>query len=424
MRPRRSLPVSPPEEGGVSAAHNRAGDGLLLASTMMAASLVQFSVGALAPLILVDLDISRARLGVLLSCYYLIAALTSPAFGRLTGRIGGSAGLKLVVLLAVGGNLAVSTADSQGVLVVGLVLAGLAVAAANPATNLAIAQLPPPHGVLVGIKQSGFQFAAVVAGSLVPLVARFYGWRTSFAFAATLCLVVFGSLLRWRPDRVESPPLSNQSSPVATVPGVGVLSAYAFFMGIGIANVGVYLTLFAHERLAFPEQTAGAVVAIVGVGAVVARIAWNVLIERGTGRFTDQRSVLFLIALISIAATGAVVASERWHPALVWGAALALGISAAAWNGVVMLGLVRRTSAPRVLGKASGRVQGAFFAGLATGPPVFGLLVDRGGNYAFGWLWTALSFVAALVVVLRLPATAPRVAIDEADMTIPREELQ
>ncbi len=408
MRPRRTLSASPPRSAGVRLRRTRAGDSARLASTMMSASLVQFAVGALAPLILVDLHLSRARLGVLLSCYYVTAALASPAFGRLTGRIGGPAGLKLVVLLAIGGNVAVSVSAGQGVLVAGLLLAGLAVAAGNPATNLAIAQLPPPHGVLVGIKQSGVQLAAVVAGSLLPLVARWYGWRAAFAVAAVLGLVVFLSLLRWRPVRTAPVPAANEPLAAGPMPGVGLLAAYAFCMGIGTANVGVYLTLFAHERLAFTEQVAGGVVAVVGIAAVMARIGWNVLVERGTGRFTDQRSVLVVIALIATAGTATIVGSAHWSPSLVWVAAGLIGVSAAAWNGVVMLGLVRGSTAPRMLGKASGRVQGAFFAGLATGPAVFGLIVDRAGDYAYGWLWTALSFAVALVVVLLLPAPPSR----------------
>jgi hypothetical protein len=90
---RISLPAAPEPH----AVGPRLAGGAQLAATMMAASLVQFAVGALAPLILTDLELSPAALGVLLNGYYLMAALTSPGFGGLTGSMGGRRGLKLVV---------------------------------------------------------------------------------------------------------------------------------------------------------------------------------------------------------------------------------------------------------------------------------------------------------------------------------------
>jgi predicted MFS family arabinose efflux permease len=377
---------------------------------MMSASLVQFTIGALAPLILVDLGISRARLGVLLSAYYLTAAATSAGFGKLIGGIGGRAGLRIVASLAVTACLAVSVAHDQLVLGAGLLLAGLAVAAANPATNLAIAQLPPPHGVLVGVKQSGFQFAAVVAGSVMPLIAGQYGWRAAFLVEAAMGAIVLLTLITWRRLLAQPTPHPPVAEEVASTRGIGTLAAYAYLMGIGTANAGVYLALFAHQRLAFSAQTAGAVVLVLGLASVSARIGWNLLVERVHHRWADQRSVLIMIAVIAIGSTGTIAASAWWGATLLWAGALGIGLSASAWNGVVMLGLVSRDTAPRALGKSSGQVQGAFFLGLATGPPVFGLLVDGTGHYGFGWLWSAVSFGAALVVALRL--VAPTLSYD------------
>lgn len=397
---RHSLPAAPDRSAGRPA--RRMASGARLASTMMSASLVQFAIGALAPLILADLELSRAALGMLLSAYYLIAALTSPAFGGITGRIGGRGGLILVACLAIAANLVIAGADNPLLLCVGLLLAGLSVAVANPATNLAISQLPPPHGVLMGVKQSGFQLAAVVAGSLLPLIAHHFGWRTSFAAAAIIGAAVLVSLLRWAPAPFLQRRGNGQAARVAT--GVAALAAYALCMGIGIANVNVYLVLYAHERLAFTPQSAGALVAVLGLSAVFARIGWSVVVERGGRRLSGQRAVLILIAFVAIGATGVIVLAARLSAPLVWPAALGIGLSAAAWNSVVMLGLVRERLGPKSLGQASGRIQGAFFIGLAAGPPVFGLAVDStGGNYTSGWAWTAFSFAAALIAVLRLP---------------------
>ena len=387
---------------------------------------MQFSVGALAPLMLVDLDLSRTRLGLLLSGYYVLAALTSPLFGRIAERLGARAALQLVASLAIGGNGVLAAVGGQAALAAGLLLAGLAVAAANPATNLALADLPPPHGALMGVKQSGFQMAAVVAGTLMPFVARLHGWRMAFAVAAVLAVAMLLVLTQWPADPARRPAPGwrrRDAEPVAMSgsDSVRTFTWYAFCMGIGTANVGVYLALYTHERLLVPEHQAGAVVAVVGVAAVVARIGWSVLVEGGHSRWGNERSVLVLISSIAVVATATVVVADHSWSWLVWPAAVGLGISAAAWNSVVMLALLRRSAAGR-LGTASGQVQGAFFFGLAAGPPVFGLLVDQGGDYAFGWSWTALSFVAALAAVRRLREDRP--SLEARTTTEGRQEMR
>lgn len=410
MPPQRSSSAERTQRRDVAVPRGRSG--ACLAATMAAASLMQFSVGALAPLILLDLDLTRTRLGLLLSGYYVLAAVTSPVFGRVVERVGHRAALGLVASLAIAGNGLIALVGGQASLALGLLLAGLAVAAANPATNLALASMPPPHGALMGVKQSGFQVAAVVAGVLMPFVASAYGWRASFGVAALIAGMVLLIIGRWSPPasagRVRRPS-AVAPAPVQATGGTGVraFAAYAFFMGIGTANVGVYLALYAHESLSIPEQRAGAVVAVVGGAAVVARIGWSVLVERARGRLGDERAVLRLIACLAAGATVVIVLAQHAGSWLVWPAALVIGLSAAAWNSVVMLALLRGHAGGRLLGRASGTVQGSFFWGLATGPPVFGVAVDRGGDYALGWCWTLLSFVAALAAAFLLRDTRP-----------------
>lgn len=413
MRPQpRSLPSVVPSAAADEVPRVR--HGASLAATMGAASLMQFTVGALAPLIVVDLDLTRTRIGLLLSGYYLVAALTSPTLGWVAERLGHRAALRLVVLLALVGNLVVAALGGQLALAAGLLLSGLAVAAANPATNLALAALPPPHGALMGFKQSGFQVAAVVAGTLMPLTAGRFGWRSAFVVAAGLAVAVLLSLPGRRPPSPSRSPAGVPGAAPGLVvgaprrnTGLRAFSAYAFFMGIGTANVGVYLALYGHEVLRLPVAQAGALVAVVGVAAVAARIGWSVVVERSRGCLGDERVVLRLLAVLATVAAVALLVAEDVGSWLVWPAAVALGASAAAWNGVVMLALLRNNAGSGLLGRASGAVQGAFFLGLATGPPVFGLIVDRFGDYSLAWAWTALSFVAALGAARVLQRRAP-----------------
>lgn len=376
-----------------------------LATTMMCASLLQASVAALSPLLLEDLGISRTRLGLLLSGYYVIAALASAPLGRLVDRLGRRRGLTLVLVLAILANATAAAGGGQVGFGIALLVSGLAVAAANPATNLALAATAPPHGVLMGVKQSGIQLAPILAGVVLVPIAAAYGWRSAIGVAAVVSAVVL-LLVHATPGtgpRVISR-VSHDRLPEEGVRKLRLLSAYSFAMGIGNASVMVYLALFAHQALSFSEQRAGVLIAVIGAAAVVARIGWSVGVERGRGVLGDERSVLALIALTAMVATGGLLLSTV-SPALVWGAAFGIGLSSSAWNGVVMLLLVRGHGAAAGLGRASGRVLGAFFLGMAVGPPLFGVAVDFVGGYPSGWSWVMASFVAALVAALALTRT-------------------
>lgn len=368
-----------------------------LAATMMSASLLLATISALSPLVIDELGISRTRLGVLLSGYYVMAALASAPLGRLIDRVGGRAGLTLVLVLAVVASGMATPSGGQILFSVALLVSGLAVAAGNPATNLALAGTAPPRGVLMGVKQSGIQFAPVVAGTLLVPVAAAHGWHVAAGIGAIIAAVVL-LVLRVspgaRPGRSQTTPAGSPEAGHARK--IRLLAAYAFCMGIGNASIVIYLVLFAHEALGFSERRAGVLVAVVGAAAVLARIGWSVVVERGRGLLRNERSVLVLIALTAMVATLALMLADR-AAGLVWVAALGTGLSASAWNGAVMLILVRGHLSGGGLGRASGRVQGAFFLGMAVGPPVFGLAVDHAGGYLSGWSWVMAGFVAALV---------------------------
>lgn len=382
-----------------------------LATTMMCSSLLLATISALSPLLIGDLGISRTRLGVLLSGYYVTAALTSAPLGRLIDRLGRRAGLTLVLVLAMLASGTAAVSGGQILFGVALLVSGLAVAAANPATNLALAATAPPHGMLMGVKQSGIQLAPIVAGAALVPVATGYGWRVAVGAGAVVAAVVL-ALVHASPGAMSRrAPTAPAGSPgTGHPPQVRLLAGYAFCMGIGNASVVIYLALFAHEGLSFSEHRAGVLVAVIGAAAVVARIGWSVVVERGRGLLGDERSVLVLISLTAMAAALALILSGA-AAGLVWAAAFGIGLSSAAWNGVVMLVLVRGHRAGGGLGRASGLVQGAFFLGMAVGPPVFGLLVDHAGGYTSGWWWVMGSFVAALATSLALSRRSDPTAV-------------
>lgn len=141
--------------------------------------MVFYAIGVLGPQIIQDLDISREQLGWLTTSTFGLAALLSPWAGALVQRMGNRQGLFLLFLLvAMSFSLIAVLPGFWGVLTA-LLLCGLAQSLANPVTNQAIAQLVPAErkAGLVGIKQSGVQASALLAGLVLPTLAYKLGWR-------------------------------------------------------------------------------------------------------------------------------------------------------------------------------------------------------------------------------------------------------
>lgn len=369
--------------------------GVLLTGVMVTSNLIVFALGALGPLLVADLSVSRADLGLLASTYYLCAAAGSALLGGLVGRAGARRSTAFMLGLGTVAATWLAAADSYGWFFLGLALGGVVAALANPATNLALSAVPGRLGVLVGSKQSGVQGGALLAGSLLPPVAVVWGWQAAFVVCAGCYLLCFTGLplLTGARPAPAPPGAATGSRPAGLVP----LAAYAGCMGAGTSTVTTYLALYGHEVVGLSVRVAGSLLAVVGAVAVLARIAWSVLAERASRPVRGW--LLAGIAGIAVAAAGVLSLGRIGGPVVLWAGTLLVGVSAAAWNGVVMLMVIRDLPAERTA-VVSGRVQAAFFVGLCVSPPLFGVLVDRYGGYGAGWGWSGLCFLAAGVAAL------------------------
>ncbi|WP_261992680.1 MFS transporter [Streptomyces sp. adm13(2018)] len=366
-----------------------------LLTTAMAFSMMQlFLLGALGPRLVDGLGVSETLLGLTTTVGFGTAAVLSPAGGRVVDRIGPRRAL--VALLAVSGvALAlIGAAPGPALLLVAVALGGLPQALANPATNKAIlAAVPAPRrGAVTGAKQSGVQLGAFAAGLPLAAAAGPLGWRGAVWVAAA---AAFGAALWARRALPSDPPPPAGAAPGAPArPGAPVpwLAAFSLFLGAGIASVNTYVALFGVQRLGMGPAVAGALVAVLGLAGIAGRVGWS-------RAATPDRAPWFP-ALLAAGAVGAALllaAALRVGP-LVWVAAVAVGVFAVSGNAVSMV-LVMQRSAPGRAGQDSALVAAGFFAGFAVGPPLFGLLAER-GRYGTGWALVAAEFAVAGAVAL------------------------
>lgn len=210
-------------------------------STVLA-SLPVFLLGGLAVLVRDDLGFGEIELGLAVSAYFTVAALTAVPAGRIAARLGAWATTVLAAGLSAVAMTGMALAPTYPLLLGALVVAGLANALAQIGSNKALAQVVPRsrQGFAFGVKQSAVPTSTLLAGLALPLVGLTLGWRTSFAAAASLAVVYV--LLAPRP-RAHVPTASRVTGRAgdAAAHALAVV-ALAAALGSGAANaLGTFL---------------------------------------------------------------------------------------------------------------------------------------------------------------------------------------
>lgn len=354
-----------------------------------------FAFGVLAPFLRDDFDLSRSELGLLTTAFFLVGAPASMFAGRLVDRVGGRILLAAMFAVAAGTTLGIAAAPSYPWLVAMSAVAGVPLALGNPITNKLVARnvSSGSRGIVMGVKQSGVQIGAFLAGAVLPRAARAWGWRMAVALGIGICaLGIIGALLapRTAPDL-----LPDEARPSLRMPGLKALAWYAFLMGWGMAAVGAYLPLYGVESIGMSATTAGGVASTIGLMGVCSRIVWG----WRSGRFTHMSLPLMIMSSGAALATGLILVGQSVGGWIMWPAAVMIGATGAAWMAVAMLSILSEVEHHQT-GRASGFVVFGFLGGCIASPMVFGYLVDVTGSYVPGWLGVMTAFMFASVIVL------------------------
>ena len=384
---------------------------------MAVCTFLPYALGALGPFITDDLGITRTALGSLTTVMYTVGAVLSPVAGPLVDRFGGRRSL-LVAFAAGAAGVGVAAAGGRHFsgLVAGAAVFGISVAFGNPATNQLAARgiHTGRQGLVTGVKQSGVQVGAFLAGLVLPGAAGLIGWRGALGFCALLGiggLVLTGLYVAGAAGPPEPPstagalPVDGSAAeragserPAGRARPLGQanrLAIYALLMGFGVGAVGAYLPLYAVEELGYSRGTAGLAAALMGFVGIGARIGWGHRHDR------TAKPVLRSLGTLAVGSVLASLAMGLAAPAgsgLVWIGAALFGATAVAWNALGMLAIVRDVDVS-VAGRASGRVLLGFYVGFLLGPVSFGWAVDHQG---YGAAWAAVTVGFGLAAGLTL----------------------
>jgi len=369
------------------------------AMTVATFPIIAFSV--LAADLIDEFGVSRAQVGFLVTATGLIGALLSPVFGRVTDRIGAVNATRSVLGIGALTLAALAVSPAYGVLVLASLATGIPNGWSNPATNALIVDNVPAggRGVVTGIKQSGVQIGTFLGGLFLPILTRLWNWRVAVAAFILIPLAGLSGMLG-RPEAGARRGTHSHRHASSVPTAVRWIALYGTISGLCTSAVFGFLPLFAEEDQGWSPGAAGALIAVVGLVGIGARVAWPSLSERGIGHGRTLRILAYLTAasaiLLGLASAG-IVPSWPLIPA-----ALLLGGGGIAWNAVGMLA-VMDFSPQQIVGRSTGLVLLGFLLGLAAGAPLMGWSVDLLGSYTPGFMTVVALQALDVLIARRIP---------------------
>jgi MFS family permease len=386
-----------------------------LFSAQLATALVPFGIGALAPFLRVEYDLTRGQVGLANSLIFACVAACSIPAGSVVDRVGVARSLFLSCAAVGIGALGLAAFDGYAGLAVALMVVGVGYAVISPATNkgVLVAAPAPKRGSMMGIKQTGVTMGAALAAATLPRSVERIGIRSTLLILAGV-IVAIGVIVSLAYRRIVGEArtkgaLASEGLPVRTgsVRRIVILGSVVGTMVAAQHAVATYLTLFLVDRRAMSATGAAGLLTLLHVSGSGARFGWGWVSDRQANRIVTIVIIgsITVGSLLVLAAVGATLP----YPALVL-LVVALGLATQGGNAVYQTAIAEEDEARA--GWASGVGMTLGFTGAIIAPPVFGATVDATDSYSLAWTMTA-GVVAIGVAVASVLAHARRAAITQ-----------
>ena len=366
-----------------------------------AANLAPTLVSALAVQIQNDLAIGEAKIGMTVSAFFFVGALSSALAGRMVERIGPTVALRLAAATAGAVLIATGALGQSWLALITLVaVAGLANSWAQPAANLYVARgvADRRQGLALGIQKSGIPTASLLAGLAIPTIGLTIGWSWAFvlggllAFGVSLGVPTVGEepTAPREQDLAAGPAVRPRPDvPVRLLVAVACSTCLAAMGSMALSSFFVLSTV----EIGIGEAAAGILLMIGSVVGIASRLALGASADRGSLSPWTMLTAMFAVA--SLAFVGLSAGSTTM---LFVSMPFAFATSFA-WPGLFHLAIVR--SNPSAPGAATGITMTGSFSGAVCGPLLFGLLVEA-TSYSWAWGFAAITSGAAAAVMAGL----------------------
>jgi MFS family permease len=373
-------------------------------AALAAGTFATVGIGALAPELQVEFDLSRGEIGVLTALVSAGAALASRPAGTLTDSSGPVKVLALALVLFAAAILLAALAPAAALFMLAMLIGGLAYGGINPPTNVVVAgRMQGRLGFFMSVKQTGVPIGGFLAGLALPPLAVWLSWRYAFGVAAAAALAVAASTVLLRGA-------ARLRTPVADHGGRGpdrrdrlAIGFYGFVMAGTQWVFLAYVVLYLSESRGFSLQRAGLVLSVATAVSVAGRLFWGWVSDRPGSRVASLLGASAIgLAMLCLLAIGI-------PDAAVWPVAALTGAALVGWNGAFHA-LVADLAGPRSIGRLSGEMMAVVFAGAVVVPPLLGFVSEALDSWSTLWASAAIVVGLAALVLwagVRAPSLDP-----------------
>ncbi len=380
----------------------------MMTLVQIAATMSVLALTSLAPEVAGSLGIGAHAIGYQISLIYFAGVFASAIAGSVVETFHAERVIVTELGVFAAGLLLLATGRPV-LMVLASALFGICYGLNNPASSeiLHRAARGGRHSLVFSIKQTGVPFGAVLASTLLPMLAVALpgtgaGWRHALVAAAVVPLV----LMVWAWSQFTFPPIRMaawRGNPFARAIRDQVelyrnrrMRTLALLGGLYSA-LQLMVTAFAVVMMVehgWPLVAAGIVAACLQMAGAAGRISWGLAADRLGGFRT--LGIIGVIAGLCMFLLGWAGALPGWALAVLL---VVLGAVATGWNGV-FLAAAARTAPSGKVGANTGALLVYTFIGVIIGPSAFALIYDLTGSYdlcfmgfsCIGFAGAAMSF--------------------------------
>ena len=384
-------------------------------------SIAGYGWGPLAPFLKKTMSLSGAQIGAIASCFYFAAAAAAFPAGVIVDRYGVKIGL-LGWLALTGIPLLFLTVIHNlfSVFLLLVAVSGIGYGMGNPVSSKGLYLWfdQKTRGTVFGLKQAGVTVGAASAGILLVYISRKASPFTALQTVGVMIMIMFAIAFFFyhdpaRPDK-DADIHNHNDKKNKPAPGVNfrilfsnralmtlavIITMLGFIQGV----VVVFITLYLNESMAFPVSAAGLFFTILMISGAFGRVFWGVMSDR---IFNGNRKIV-LIIMSAVAVLSVIILAvwvNTWPHWLFACVIFLIGISTVGWNSVALV-FVTEICSTSETATAIGLVSTTGWAGLSSGPLIFGSLTDHYG-YLFSWFALAMFCAFTFVLCFFLPAKA------------------
>lgn len=382
---------------------------MLAAASAAQAAVAFVSVGlpAIGPELSHEFGLSLAELGAVLTAGLLGSGLALIAAGIVVDRFGTRIPTLAGTALAATGLAVAATAGSAPVLFVALAVSGFGSAVVPVAGAGALFRVYEPgrRAWALGIRQMSVPLGGTLAALAMPGLEAAGGVELTLTVAA-VAVAVTGVLFAFAAHEPPTPRAMRARRPFRSIwraTGMQRLFIVASFY-IVVLQAVLAFTVPAARAAGLTAFAAGFTFFAINVSAMVSRVAWGHVADRGGG----TRRTRTLAEAGAVAAIGALLFTVALHvgAAVVIPAAVLFGFGALGWNALVYVSAGER-AAPELAARSVAVAATVVFLLSAISTPLLGALAAHAGWDVF-WIVTAVLAAAGALVAASLPAAAGR----------------